>query len=200
MSACDGISIGADYDCEDPIVAGVDQRLILIDLGVFRRAIITESITIPNLIELIVLTEIGDAAFAFQGIRKSLNPQSAYVPATVSSGFDHQVQFSIFDISQEQKNNIERMALAPVVAIIENANNPGNANSVFELYGQGLGLEMQASDLRINQDLETNGAYTIDLKTSDDSGKEPHLPNSLFGTDYNTTRSWINDLLIPVIA
>jgi hypothetical protein len=197
-SACGGIDIGADYDCDAPIAAGVNQRLILIDKEVFDRAVVTFDATLTTLITDIVLTEVGDAGFAFQGIRRSLNPQSAFVPATVSVGYDHQVDFQIFDISQAQKDNIEKLGLSKVVAIVENVNAPGNADSVFEVFGKDAGLEMQAGEMRINADNETNGSYTISLKTSDESGKEPKLPTSWWDTDYATTRPKVDALLVPV--
>ena len=197
-SACGGISIGAEYDCVNPIVAGVDQRLILIDKEVFDRAIVTYDVALESLITDILLTGIGDSGFAFQGIRRSLNPQSAFVPATVTVGYDHQVTFQIFEIDQEQKDNIEKLGLAKVVAIIQNVNSTGNGDSVFEVFGKDVGLEMQAGAMRLNADIETNGSYTIDLKTSDESGKEPKLPTSWFDTDFATTIAKVDALLVPI--
>ena len=197
-SACGGIDLGADYDCADPIVAGVDQRLILIDKDVYDSAVVTHDVTIESLITDIVLTGTGDAGFAFQGIRRSLNPQSAFVPATVTVGYDHQVTFQIFEVDQVQKDNIEKLGLSKVVAIVQNMNAVGNGDSVFEVFGKDVGLEMQAGAMRINADIETNGSYTIDLKTSDESGKEPKLPTSWFDTDYATTLVKVDALLIPV--
>lgn len=197
-SACVGIDSGSSVDCDAPIVAGVNQELILIDKEVYDRATITEDVTTKNLITSITLTQVGDAAYSFQGIRKSLNPQSQFVPATVSQGWDHQVDFLIFDISQAQKNNIQKMAGSKMVAIIRNSNAEGNADSVFEIFGGGVGMEMQAGPARINGDLETNGAYTIALKTSDDFGKEPKLPNSYLVTDFAGTVAQIQTLLTPV--
>ena len=198
-SACGGLDMGGAVDCDDPIVAGVDQRLILMNKDIYDRATVVENVSTQNLIDSITLTQTGDAAYAFQGIRKSLNPQSAYVPAAVSQGFDHQVDFLIFDISQAQKNNIEKMTGGKFVAIVQNANAVGNGDSVFEIFGKDVGLTVQASPMRINGDLESNGAYTISLKTSDDFGKEPHLPSSYLVTDYAGTLAQITTLLTPVI-
>lgn len=198
-SACGGIDIGAEYDCEFPIAAGVDQRLILIDKGVFDLATIVYDVTIPTLITSIVITGSGNAGYAFQGIRRSLNPQSAFVPATVSVGYDHQADFQVFQVDQIQKDNIEKLGLSKVVAIIENVNAIGNGDAVFEVFGKDAGMEMQAGPMRVNADNETNGSYTISLKTSDESGKEPKLPTSWFDTDYATTKALVDALLIPVI-
>jgi len=197
-SACGGIDVGAGYDCANPIVAGVDQRLILIDKSVFDRAIVTYDVALETLITDILLSGVGDAGFAFEGIRRSLNPQSAFVPATVTVGYDHQVTFQIFEISQIQKDNIEKLGLSKVVAIVQNVNAAGNEDSVFEVFGKDVGLEMQAGAMRINTDIETNSSYTIDLKTSDESGKEPKLPTSWFDTDFATTLAKVDALLVPI--
>ena len=198
MSVCGGINQGSTYDCVDPIVGGNIQNLLLIDLEIWQRAVITYDVTIDNLITNIVLSETDDVGYLFEGIRKSLNPQSAFVPSEVSNGYDHQVDFLIFDVDQDSKNNIEKMAFGKQIAIIENTNAIGNGDSVFEVFGNGLGLEVQASAMRITGDADTNGAYTIALKTSDLSGKEQHLPNSFFAVDYAATKVIYDTLLIPV--
>jgi len=196
---CGLIVMGSAYDCDNPINAGVDNRLILMNKEVWDRATITYDVTVTTLITNIVLTQTGDVGFVFQGIRTSTRPQSAFVPASVSVGYDHQIEFQIFDISQEQKDNIEKMGVSKMVAIVQNSNSIGNDNSVFEIFGKDVGLEMQAGAMRINADVETNGSYALNLKTSDDQGKEPKLPTSLWDTDFATTIVKVDALLVPVI-
>lgn len=192
QTACGGISLGAAYDCDDPISPGVSQRLIL--LNRYEIDVITYDVTVTSLITALTLlaTKTG---FAFEGIRQSLNPQYQFVPQNVSVGYDHQVDFLVFDISQEQKDNLENMALNKIAAIVENKNVPGNANSVFEVYGLGVGMEMQ-TNVRIPADPETNGAFSISLMTSPNEGKEPKMPQSWFATDYTTTKALVDGLLV----
>jgi len=193
-SACGGITIGADYDCLQPLVPGVKQRLILFNLD--DLDVVAYSAVPPtSLIELISLVSTKQG-FAYEGIKRSLNPQYAFIPQTVSVGYDHQVDFLVFDVSQEQKDNLEAMGLGKVVAVVENNNSPGNANSVFEVYGLGVGLEI-ITMTRIPGDLETTGAFAISLKTSDNEGKEPKMPQSWFDTDYATTKAAVETLLVP---
>ena len=199
-SACGGLDMGSDFDCDNPITAGVNQRLILIDKTVYDRALVTEDPTTAGLIDSITLTQVGDAGYSFQGVRKSLNPSSEFIPSSVVSGFGHIVDFICFDISQEQKNNIQKMAAGKLVAIIENANTVGNSNSVFEIYGKGVGLELQAGTLRENGSNETGGGYTLSLKTSPDFGQEPKLPASYLVTDYAGTILEIETILTPVVT
>ena len=196
MSACGGITIGSSYDCANPIAAGVNQRLLLINLDDIDA--VTYDVTLTTLISDITLGAGRKAAFAFEGVRQSLNPQTAFVPQNVSVGYDHQIDFLVFDITQEQKDNLEKMALGKLVAIVENKNAVGNGNSVFEVFGLNVGLEVQ-SNVRINADLESAGAFQVSLKTSDNEGKEPKLPQSWFDTDYDTTKAKVDALLTPTV-
>jgi hypothetical protein len=138
----------------------------------------------------------GKAAYAFQGIRQSLNPQYELVPGTVSVGYMHTVNFLAFDINQAAKDNYEKMALAKLFAVIENKNNIGNGNSIFEVYGVNVGLEASAIT-RIPADQESGGAFTIALTTPEAEGKEPKMPQSWFKTDYATTLALVEALLVP---
>jgi hypothetical protein len=192
-SACGGIDLGADYDCLQPLVPGVKQRLLLFNLD--DLSVVTYSLAPTTLIEDITLKS-TKAAFAFEGVKRSLNPQYAFIPQTVSVGYDHQVDFLIFDISQEQKDNIEKMGLSKLVAVVENNNSVGNGNSIFEVYGLGVGMELITA-VRIPGDLETTGAFSLSLKTSDNEGKEPKMPQSWFDTDYTTTKALVDALLTP---
>lgn len=193
---CGGISMDGRYDCENPIVAGTTQRLLLINKSDWDLATIVYDIVKTNVITSIVLST--GTAYVFDGIRKSIAPQTAYVPSTVTSGYDHQIDFLVFDISSAQKLNIEAMVLSEgVVGIIQGMNEEGNSDSVFETFGAGVGMQVQASPMRINNDTESNSAYTISLKTSDDAGKEQHLPLSIWSTDFVTTKAMIDALIVP---
>ena len=110
MAICAGITIGASYDCENPIQAGVNQRLIIGNLDDID--VITYNITNTYIIENILMKS-ASPTFAFEGVRRSLNPQYSLVPQTVSIGYDHILDFSVFDISAAQKENLEAMAIKP---------------------------------------------------------------------------------------
>lgn len=193
--ACEGIKLGSIYDCDNPLVAGVNQRLILMNQDDWEAAIKTYDVTLPSLLTDVVLPQ-GKQGYAFEGIRTSLKPQSAYIPGTTSVGYDHQLDFIVFDISQEQKDNLEEMGLKKVVGVVQNINAVGNGNSVFEVFGGGVGLEL-ITNVRINDDQETSGGFAISIKTSDNGGKEPKLPTSWWDTDFNTTKAKVDALLVP---
>ena len=194
-SACGGITAGADYDCDAPIVAGVNSRLLLGNLD--DISLITYSVTTPSIIENITMLP-TKAMFAFQGVRQSLTPSYELVPGTISVGYNHIVNFLAFDINQIAKDNYEKMALGKLFAIVENKNAIGNGDSVFETYGIGVGLEA-ASMSRLASDTETGGAFSIGLQTPEAEGKEPKLPQSFFDTSYAATLLLVDALLIPAV-
>jgi len=195
-SACGGISAGADYDCESPIVPGVNQRLLLGNLDDIKA--VTYNVANPSLIEGITM-KTGKAMFAFQGIRQSLTPSYEFVAGTVSVGYNHMVNFLAFDINQAAKDNYEKMGLTKLFAIVENKNSVGNGNSIFEVYGGNVGLEA-ATITRNPSDTESGGAFTIGLATPEAEGKEPKMPQSFFKTDYATTLALVDALLVPAVG
>jgi hypothetical protein len=195
MASCAGITLGAIYDCDNPIKPGVKQRLLVGNLD--DIALITYDVTNTYIITDITMKS-TKAMFAFDGVRNSNNPQYEFVPQTVSLGYDHTCNFSVFDFSSLQKKNLENMAAAKQFAIVENMNAVGNGDSIFEVYGVGVGLDM-ISNVRIPADNDTGGAFVIQLKTGDEGGKETELPSSFWDTDFATTEVKVEALLTPAI-
>ena len=194
MASCGNLTIGATYDCDDPLQPGVNPRLILMNLD--DILLVTYDVGNDRLITDISIKTGVLAAYAFDGFRQSLNPSVEFVPQTLSIGYRHTVEFQVFDISSTQKLNLEKMALGKIVAVVENKNSPGNVDSVFEVFGLGTGMEVQTMT-RINRDLETAGSWSIVLSTPDNEGQEATLPISWFDTDYATTLALVDALLVP---
>jgi len=199
MSICGKIIQGATFNCDAPIVPGVDERLILVNKNDMDDAVITYDITDAYIITDIVLAT-GIQGWAFEGNRQSLNPQYDFIPQTVSVGYDHTVNFLAFDVSPAQKDNLEKMGLGKMVAIIENnqGRKGGNGDNFFEVYGLDTGLEVITMS-RIPMDVETGAAFSIQLKTSDNAGKEPLMPPTWHDVDYLTTKAKVDALLIPAL-
>jgi hypothetical protein len=194
MATCGGITSGATYDCTNPLQPGVNSTITLINKD--DISVVTYDVTKTHLITGITLAAGGKQGYAFEGIRQSVDPQAELIVGTLSVGYDHIVNFQVFDISSDQKVNLEKLALSKVVAVIENMNVVGNADSVFEVYGFDAGLEVVLLT-RLARDLETGGSFTVNLKTSDNEGKEAKLPLSFWDTDYATTKAKVDALLIP---
>lgn len=190
---CGGVAAGAVYDCDDPLVPGTNPDITIFNLKDVET--VTYNVGNPRLIEGITLSS-GNQAYLFEGIRQSTTAQTELVQQTLSTGYNHSVAFSVFDVSSTQKANLEKMALSKIVIVVENRNALGNADSVFEVYGLGVGLEITTLT-RINNDVETGAAYTIEARTSDNEGKEVTLPLSWWLTDYATTKALVTGLLTP---
>ena len=193
--SCAGIISGAVYDCENPIAPGVNQRLILGNLDDID--VITYNVTNTYIIESILM-KTSKPTFAFEGVRRSLNPQYSLVPQTVSIGYTHLLDFSVFDVSAAQKENLEAMAIKPQFAIVQNINDAGNADNFFEVYGITRGLDLLANT-RIPADGDTAGAFVLQLSTPEEGGKENKMPATWFITDFATTLAAVDATLVPVV-
>ena len=183
MAVCGGISAGISFDCANQVVSGTIPRVWLMNKTDIVS--ITEGAN-ASIASDIVLAAGGTASYLYEGYRQSVNPESAFIPGTLTAGYDHQLAIQVFKIDSLSKLELEKMSLNKIVAIVENVNTPGNGDSIFELFGADAGMEMLTLT-RLNRDQETGGTYSVTLKTSDESGKEPKLPLSFFDTDYATT-------------
>lgn len=192
--ACEGLISGAEIDCADPLTPGIRKRLIGFNLADVEDVVY--SISEPNVIENITLKS-GTQAFVFDGIKQSITPTQELVPQPTSNGWKHGILFSIFDVSSEQKLNLQGMATQGTVWVVENANDSSNADSIFEVYGLGRGLEAE-SITRSPVDTESGAAYVVQLNTPDEGGSEVVPVESWFDTDYTTTLALVDALLVPV--
>ena len=183
--SCQGIFQGADFDCENPLVAGVDEQLILFNLLDIESIVF--DVDEPSVITDIILKN-GASAFAFNGTRQSLVPEEHFIPGRFSVGYDHQVGFQVFDISQKSKDNLEAMFIRKTVGVVH------DKEGSFEVYGIVQGLEGLTKD-RLPGDQDTGGSYSIILKTSDNTAREPKSPQTWLETDEATTQLLIEALL-----
>ena len=183
--SCKGIFQGADFDCENPLIAGVDEQLTLFNLLDIES--ITFDVDNPSIITDIILVN-GASAFTFDGTRQSLIPEEHFIPGRFSIGYDHQIGFQVFDITQTSKDNLEAMFIKKTVGVVH------NKEGSFEVYGIIQGLEGLTKD-RLPGDQDTGGSYSIVLKTSDNTAREPKSPQTWFDTDEATTQDKIDALV-----
>jgi len=191
MANCLGITVNAEYDCVNPPIAGVEERLVLMNFK--DIASFTVQSANPSIIEGFTL-KAGTQAYSFQGIRNSLVPEQHYAPGRFSANsYEHMVNFLVWDFTQVQKDNLEGMAIEKQVAIVQ------NADKTFDVYGIRNGLEVTTND-RLPGDQDTGGGYQIVLKTSENEAKEPKLPRTFFKTDFAATLALVDDLLnFPIV-
>ena len=183
MPICGLISASSVYDCDNPIAPGLNSRVWLGNYGEIES--LTFDVSNKRLVTAIVF-KTGGAVYSYEGTRQSANASSEFVPQTMSSGFKHIVDIRVFEIGSAQKLELEKMCLGKIFAIIEHPNVVGNDDSVFEIFGPSIGMEVEALT-RISRDTEGQGSYALTLGTSDAEGQEATLPLSLLDTDYATT-------------
>ena len=186
--ACDLIVLGSRPVCADdgtPLKSGTMPRLFLFNLTEVLSA--TESTTTPNLLTAITMAT-NTVSYVFEGYKQDVKPtQEFVVPGNGGTMFKHAVNFIVYDITQLQKNNLQRMAKGRFVAIVENK---GKNDESFEVYGLGSGMEIVPG---VARDTNANGGgYIISLATPEVES-EPMLPQTLFTTDYATTLALVNE-------
>lgn len=191
MPGCDQITIGAIYDCQNPLQGGAKSRLILVNLD--DIASVTYNST--DVITAITLST-NKVAYLFEGFKNSLVKSEEMInPESKQSVFRHKIDFTVFDISQAQKNNLQRMALGRFVAIVENTQRGSNS---FEVYGVNAGLVMAPGVVRASN--ANNGAFKLSLQSAEGE-EEIKLPQTFLSTDYSTTLTAVNNLLaFPTIT
>src|SRR5688572_16959037 len=111
--ACGKINTGSSPDCNDLPEAGTQARLILINFREIESIEEDENgiITAINLLE-------GCFGYEFLGFRSDVKKVDGVVKTKRKNRFAHNVGFVIYEVDQEQKNNIKRLAKGRFLAII----------------------------------------------------------------------------------
>jgi hypothetical protein len=187
MSLCP-FTLGANYNCEAPLQPGLLNYILLINKSDISNVAISSGVATS------ITLKPGKVGYKFEGLRGSFDARYEQSNrGNFAVGFNHIIEMTIFDISSDQKMNIQKMALNEMVAITFLINSPGNANTFFEIYGLGVGLE-SSQITRISRDTEYMGAFRVTLQTSE-TLIESAMPLTYFNTDYDTSLSDLNDLL-----
>lgn len=182
--SCGTIGTGSRPDCDNPLKSGTQPRLFLMN---FDDLLTTTAGTTPNLLTALTFAT-NTVSYLFEGYKQDVKPtQEVINPGNGQNQFKHNLNFLIYEITQVQKNNIQRLAKGNVIAIVENKGK--NADS-FEVYGLNSGLEIVPGVVR--DPLANGGGYIISLATAEGEF-EPLLPQTLFTTDYATTKALVEE-------
>jgi hypothetical protein len=182
---CGTITRGAGSDCDNPLKSGTRPRIFIANFDDVLST--TPSATTPNLITAITFAT-GTTSFLFEGFKQDIKPTQEFIaPSNGLNQHKHGVGFIVYEISQLQKNNLQRMNKGRFVAIVEN--NGKNENS-FEVYGLGSGLEIVPG---LTRDTYANGGGYIIALATPETEFEPLLPQTIFSTDYATTLALVNE-------
>jgi hypothetical protein len=185
MPGCDQITIGSLYDCADPPVGGMRPRVILFnkdDLG-------SPTVNATDIITALAVNS-GAVGYLFEGFKQSVKViEEAVQPASGQTMYRHKIEYTVFNVSQAQKNNLQRKALGRFVALVQNSKVGPDS---FRVVGLNSGLVMLAQQIRSSA--ENGDTYKITLQ-SGEGEEEPKLAQTFFVTDYATTLSTINGYL-----
>lgn len=183
--SCGKITLGSSVDCTNPLRAGTMPRLFLFNYEDVTA--VTESSSTPNLLTALTLAS-NTVGYVFEGFKQDVKPtQEIIAPSNGLNQFKHSVNFLVYNIDQLQKNNIQRLAKGKFIAVVENK---GKTSNSFEVYGLGSGLEIVPGVAR--DSFANGGGYLITLATSDVEF-ETKLPQTIFSTDYATTKALIEE-------
>ena len=181
---CLGIIQNERFLCDQQVIAGVNDRLVLLNYNDFLAAARTYDSS-GRLTNIVMAS--GTVGYVFEGKNNSVKPSMALVRQTYSEGYDHKVDFLVFNTGQYTKNNLENMARTKMVAIIQ------NSSETFEVYGSKQGM-IVLTNARELQNAETGAAFQISLSTPELT-KEPKLPIDLLVTDFVSTLALVNSIV-----
>lgn len=189
-TVCSLISAGLSPDCDNPLIAGVNDRLILINKSEISS--ISYNVTNTEIIESITLAS-GKTGFVYQGQNFSNEPSSRAIVGRYAKRIEHQVDFLVFGEGGAVKKQLNLMMQAKLCAIVQNQFEASDGSAAFTFYGVQQGLQIAEME-QLKSDQETLGAYRVSLK-SYDQALEAKLPNAIFITDFSTTKTMIDGLL-----
>lgn len=191
MSTCGDITANIAVNCLNPIQGGTEDVLYLINRSDWDDAAITYNVSNTELIENIVLAS-GKVAFTYAGVNQSIKPKAEMVKGEYTTFYNHEINFKVFDVSPASKEQLELLAKGQMVAIVQNKYKGTGGNAAFEVYGSDSGLEC-SQNIREISGGDSGGAFDLILKSNEVS-LEPHLPKTVFITDYATTKTLVEGL------
>lgn len=170
--ACEEITIGSEADCENLPVGGTKARLGIInfvDLDADNPYTEDASgkITAINL-------KPGKIMHLFTGFRNDVKKSDEVInPGVGLNQLKHILGWVVYERTQEQKNNIEKLIRGKFVAVAENKGGDADA---LEVLGLRSGLEIVPGPIRNAH--ENGGFFMINMSTSE-GDFEPKLPQTL---------------------
>ena len=184
--SCHTITIGSGPDCDNLPIPGTEARLILINWDEVERIYTNDEGKI------ISIDLSGDAvAYEFLGFGQDVKKNEGVVQTDLKNRFTHSVDFVVYELTQEQKNNLRKMAKGRFMAIVELK---GKEDYSIELLGIDVGLKMLGAQIKNVH--ENGGLYTITLSTPENGVEfERKLPQ-VVGTSYENGLDIIEGLLV----
>lgn len=192
MPNCGNITDDIFNNCDETLIGGVRDKLVLFNLGDLLPY--TKNVSNAQIIEAInLITSPSARGYVFEGQNNSNDISTQLTKGAYSVGYTHKIVFRIFGNNAEIKQQLESLAKGKTVAVVQNNFQGSEGESAFELFGADAGLEVleMTSD---KSDADTQGAYVVTLSTNA-KFKEGHLPATVFINSFEDTNDMINALL-----
>jgi len=193
VAICGKITQNYEINCDNPLQGGTNDKMVLINWDDWQDAVVTADIDNPQLIESIDLPS-GVTGYLVEGKNNSINPKSEMVKQRFAELFKHSIDYLVFKIDAGTKDDLEKKVQGRFVAITWNRYKGDNGETSFEIYGKDAGMVLQVFTRDTNA-TDNQGAWVLQLAT-DEFSLEPHLPASLFDTDYTTTKAIFDSLYV----
>ncbi|TZF84515.1 hypothetical protein FW774_05875 [Pedobacter sp. BS3] len=188
---CGKINQNMTVDCDNPLVAGVKDRMVVIAFEDWQKATITRDVSNPLLITNIALAA-DTTGYVYEGINGSHEPEdNSTQPEMGLPVYIHKVTFRVFSASAAAKQQVEKLVRGRVVIITENNMKGADGEQAFEVRGAEVG--MKSTVTRARKDAATQGAFVLTTQTLETEG-EPHLPATLFAETYSATKTIFDSL------
>lgn len=182
---CSTIDRGSAADCESLPSGGTRARVIVANFEDITGW--TES-TLDGRITGFTMAA-GTSAYEFTGFRNDVKKSDEVVnPGIGINQFKHNVGWVIYERTQAQKNNVEKLARGKFIVFAENRGKDADA---FEVIGKDVGVEIVAGPIRNAH--ENGGFFVLNFSTAEGE-YESKLPQTL-GTSYSNALTLIADLL-----
>lgn len=190
---CNKVAEDILYDCDNRPVAGIEQRLVLINEADLPASGISFDSTYPNALITGIALNPGKVGYEIQGIKQIMNYTNSLVADEASEdGVKHSITgIKIFDPSEEVRNEINKyVAGAKVYAVLQRKWKGTDNKHAFLFFGLKFGLMI--SELK---DESVDGIIQISLSTLG-ANKEPYLPHIYRDTNYATSLTAFNNKFV----
>lgn len=188
MPPCEIITADVLHDCDNVPVAGIEQKLILINYDDLLASGITFDVTTPSTLITDIALEAGKTGYLVENIKQIMNyTNSLEYTEDSENGIIHSINgIRFYDPSASGRDQLNKLIRgAKVYAVLETKWKGTDGESAFKFFGLNYGLELKEL---IDNSNENDGTVVISLGTPQ-GFKEPFLPHILLDTDYDTTKT-----------
>lgn len=185
MAICGGDLLAGDFalDCDNKPIAGLTERIALINFDDIDRATTTRNAA--NTIVTNLALDYGKVAYELQGVKRSNAALASLVKKDLDlDKWSHGINGIVFNVVAETIEQLNRLSTGGrVVAVVERKFKGADQEAAFFILGLDSGLELATVEYNSN---ENGGSIPITL-TSVAEEEEPYFPATWLETDYATT-------------